>query len=61
MYFGIIYEEKRYWREGQVKGRVFCKLSKMKSGGGRVTVTGEGSEGDYNLLNIIYDVCGTLA
>lgn len=31
----------------------------MECGGERVGMMGEGSEGGYNLPNIIYDVCGT--
>lgn len=61
MYFRRIYDERKYWREGQVEGRGSCKLLEMKRGAGRVRVTGEGSEGNYNLPNSIYDMCGTLA
>lgn len=32
MYFRIIYDKRKFWREGQVKGRGSCRLSKMERG-----------------------------
>lgn len=41
--------------------RLLQNIKDEKGMGGRVRVLGEGSEGAYNLPNVIYDMCGTLA
>lgn len=41
--------------------RLLQNIKDEKGMGRRVRVLGEGSEGGYNLPNVIYDMCGALA
>lgn len=57
MYFRTIYDEIKSWRVRQKEGAV-AKQQRWK--GGKIGL-GDKSEDDYNLPNIIYEMCGVLA